>query len=191
MNYFKNNNQKGLTLTEVIVATGIFSVLIVVLTGVFVNSLKSQRKVSGFQDVQENAQYIIEKISKEARMSKIVEPETNGNFSNYIVFKSRKEDGNVVDVRYEFDSDSDLVKRKEWDADGGDIDKDDENDVDWQKLNSEKVKIKESNFYVVNPATPGEAQPRVTIFMILSDLGEETELPIQTTISARTYGPTN
>lgn len=62
-------NQKGVTLLELIVAVGIFSVVILAATGIFKSALEGQRSAIAAQNLQESMRYAMEVMSKEMRMA--------------------------------------------------------------------------------------------------------------------------
>ena len=63
-------NQKGTTLLEIVVAVGIFSVLMVILGGIVEGVSQSQRSAIAAQDTQESLRYAFEVISKELRQAR-------------------------------------------------------------------------------------------------------------------------
>lgn len=60
-------NKKGFTLLEVVVSVGLFSVLILILTGFLEGVSKAQRSAIAAQDTEESLRYAFEVISKELR----------------------------------------------------------------------------------------------------------------------------
>ena len=71
--YYMTQNsktQKGLTLIELIIALGVFSMAILVSVSIFISTLKVQRRVLASQSGIDSFRYAIEIISKEVRMAK-------------------------------------------------------------------------------------------------------------------------
>jgi len=62
--------KKGYTLIEVLVAVGIFTIVIAAPTGFFVGSLKGQLKTLASQKLLDNTSYCLEYISRSLRMAK-------------------------------------------------------------------------------------------------------------------------
>lgn len=60
---------KGFTVIEMIVALGIFSVLLVATMGAFANGYASQRRILEMQAVQRDGAYLMEIMSREIRMA--------------------------------------------------------------------------------------------------------------------------
>ncbi|MEK7114752.1 MAG: prepilin-type N-terminal cleavage/methylation domain-containing protein [Patescibacteria group bacterium] len=69
--------KKGFTIIELMVAMTIFIVVISISSGVFINSLKTQRSVLALMAANDNASLTIEQISREIRTGS--EFQTNGS----------------------------------------------------------------------------------------------------------------
>lgn len=65
------NFQAGFTLVEVIVSSFVFSIIVVVTIGLFVQILALERRSFASQKIQENGLFIIELMSREIRVSQI------------------------------------------------------------------------------------------------------------------------
>jgi prepilin-type N-terminal cleavage/methylation domain-containing protein len=63
----QKNNKKGFTLVEVLVAMGIFAIVVAIATGGFVSSLRTQRQVASLISAQSNASLVLEQIAREVR----------------------------------------------------------------------------------------------------------------------------
>ena len=63
-------NNKGYTLIEVMVAVGIFTIVIAAPTGFLVSSIKGQQKALASQEVLDETSYALEYISRSLRMAK-------------------------------------------------------------------------------------------------------------------------
>jgi len=81
--------KNGYTLIEVLVAVGIFTILIAAPTGFFVGSLRGQLKALASQKLLDNTSYALEYISRSLRMAKkdtigsCVLPLDSTNYRNY------------------------------------------------------------------------------------------------------------
>lgn len=81
--------QKGYTLIEILVAVGIFTILIAAPTGFFVGSLRGQLKTLASQKLLDNTSYTLEYISRSLRMAKkdtigsCISPLDSTNYRNY------------------------------------------------------------------------------------------------------------
>ncbi|HEY4506549.1 MAG TPA: type II secretion system protein [Candidatus Paceibacterota bacterium] len=71
----KNNN--GFTLVETLLVIFVFSVIMVLMGGVFVSSLNLQRRAFNLQKTEDNAAFILESMAKEVRVSQITSGVTN------------------------------------------------------------------------------------------------------------------
>lgn len=65
---------KGLSLLEVMVSMGIFSIMMVAVSGIFSSSMTSSRANRVIEHNLENAQFVMNEIAKELRTSTIVNP---------------------------------------------------------------------------------------------------------------------
>ncbi len=66
----KIQNQKGVSLTELIVAVFVFSLVVTAASGIFLNAIKAQRAIIAKKNVAEDTQYVMEFMVKELRMAK-------------------------------------------------------------------------------------------------------------------------
>ncbi|MEK9194703.1 MAG: type II secretion system protein [Patescibacteria group bacterium] len=67
-------NKSGFTLTELVVAIGIFLVAITIAVGGFVRALKTQRIVNHLMSVNSNASIVLEQMVREIRTSHTLTP---------------------------------------------------------------------------------------------------------------------
>ncbi len=65
------NSQKGFTLVEVIISAFVFSIIAIVVSGLFVQILALERRAFASQKIQENGLFIMELMSREIRVSQI------------------------------------------------------------------------------------------------------------------------
>ena len=65
------------TLIETLVVILLFSVIVVLMGGVFVSSLDLQRRALNIQQAEENVSFILELMAKEIRVSQITGPDTS------------------------------------------------------------------------------------------------------------------
>lgn len=65
--YINIKNNQGVTLIELIVAVGVFSVIMISATGIFMMVTDSQRNAISAQNVQEGIKYALEMTAKESR----------------------------------------------------------------------------------------------------------------------------
>lgn len=184
------NNEKGISLVELVVAVSVFSLVITTASGIFINALKAQKTIVAKQNVADNLRYVMEFMVKEIRMAQTdtVNPDLtfndgaavpatvkNGRFSK-ISFKNMSSSLIV----YDFDSVSNKILRNDLGGAGG-----------AQAISSDEVLITDLKFMVNSwNLTPGPAAvaPLVTILIkakAKSGAGGETEL--QTSVSPRLY----
>ena len=143
---------------ELIIAVAIFSVVITITIGCFSMAIRAQKRVILLQNVQENAQFILEFIAKEIRMSVI---NTTNGLSNSLNITRSSDNNSVI---YSFDSGK-LTR----------------NGV---SMNSEDVDIAGS-FYISGVGADN-LQPKLTILMKLNNqTEEEIVVNTQATLSQR------
>ena len=63
---------KGFSLIEMLVATSIFMIIMIVVSGIYIRVLDLQRRAQGAARVQENILFVVETLSREIRVSQIV-----------------------------------------------------------------------------------------------------------------------
>lgn len=71
------NPNSGFTLIETLLVILLFSVIMILMGGVFVSSLDLQRRAFNIQQAEENAGFILESMAKEIRVSQIAGPDTS------------------------------------------------------------------------------------------------------------------
>lgn len=84
----KKNNQSGFTLVEMLVAVAIFALFLSISASSLVGVIKLEQKTNVLRQTQQNARYILETISREARSA-------NGEINSY---------GERIAPAYSFDS---------------------------------------------------------------------------------------
>lgn len=171
---FKKIKQKGMTLAELIVAIGIFVIIVTVAVGIFLSALKANRKIKAQEEILDNARYSLETISKELRMSEIVNVTGTFNNLNVTAYKNR---GNSSPINYYLRTAN------------GRIYKDDTSDSDpAQPITDAGLNVTDLKFYV---SKTDNIQPKVTIMMYVSSRGSKPEeiskIRLQTTVSSRSY----
>ena len=177
--------QKGYTLIEILVAIGIFFVVIAAPTGFFVSSLKAQQKALSSQELTDNISYMLEYMSRAIRMAKKDDINgincLSGNKINYeitpsgqggIRFKNYKnecqefylEDGRIKEYRTGYSQPLFLT--------------------------SNDLEVEEFNIFLSGETQIDSFQPKVTIFLKIKGKRSaspelQPKIKIQTTISQR------
>jgi len=164
LNKNKNKN-KGFTLIELLVALGIFSMIMIGMTGTALSVMKSQRKAFSLQVVQESGRYILESMIKEIRMGVINSSQGSGLSSLDIT------NSNGQDIEYQF-----LGNKLRRSINGG----------IWQDLSSSNIKLTGS-FYIRKNASPNRALVTVVIEIESKEekTEEQSEIYIQNSITSR------
>lgn len=160
----KLKNNQGISIIELLVALGIFAMVMSITINIFTAELKVQRKNLAYQAIQDDARYALEKMSREIRMSHI---ETNDGSRDQLEITAFKA-GESQNVIYSLSSGRIL---RNSDA-----------------ITSQKVNISKLKFYIDNKNQPPAT---VTIVITAEVEGEKSEqrakMNLQTTLSARDY----
>lgn len=149
---------------ELIVAIGIFGLVVGMTVGIFVLALASQRRIIALRNAEDNIRFAIEAMAREVRTGK--------NFSggsSSLSFTNAK--GEAVIYRL---SSSAVLKS----SDGG---------VNYSTVTDTELIVDYLSFYLMGQAIGDGFQPRITITMgVTSRVGNQTaNLKIQNTISER------
>ena len=148
----------------------VFSILVMLIGGVFVSYLVLQRRAANLQQVQENASYVLEALTKEIRVSQITSPETANCASAPATSLNFTHPVNGV-TSYTL-SGTDLQKT----VSGITV-----------KVNSSPIQFSSLRFCVKGNVGGDHLQPRVTIFATIQSANptQPAKMDIQTTVSVR------
>jgi prepilin-type N-terminal cleavage/methylation domain-containing protein len=148
----------GLTLIEVLVAMGIFSVVISVAVGIFVSGSNSQRKILELNTTRGEANYLMETVSRELRMATAISDGTDGNEN-----QQNNNDSSIEFTNYN----GDLIKYCRSDLNGSCTNNDsgDYFSRDGENINSSEMVIDHLRFYVTDNFD--QTQPIISVSMRL------------------------
>ncbi len=156
----------GYTIAEMIVAMGIFIILLSIASGSFIRILRTQRETVALLAANGNASLAMEQISREIR--------TGGGFSSVggeLHFTNAKNES----VTYRLNSSTGRIERS---PDG----------VTFSEITADNVRVSNLNF-IIFTGGPGDQYPvRITIVLQASPSVYQTGNPavnLQNTISAR------
>lgn len=173
-----HHKQFGFSLIELLVAATIFTFVVTAVSGLFLQALDIQRRASGIQKIQENALYVLESISREVRVSKVVDPDTGscdpGNLATRTITLNHPINGTVT-YAYSIVSGVGRITRNVG-VSGP------------QQITSSDINVVTLMFCVSGSgADVAKQQSRVTIPMTLQTLGGKTinSVSLQTTIVSR------
>ncbi|MDO8443460.1 MAG: prepilin-type N-terminal cleavage/methylation domain-containing protein [Candidatus Azambacteria bacterium] len=160
----KTNKNSGLTLVELVVAVGIFGLVVTVVFGVFGLALTSQRRIIALKNVEDNARFSIELMAREIR--------TGRNFSGGIgslSFINAKSESVIYRLN------SNVIEKS---SDGG---------ISFLPVTGPETIIDYLNFYLAGQAAGDGLQPRITITIGATSRinNQSANLKVQTTISGR------
>ncbi|MEE8131745.1 MAG: type II secretion system protein [Candidatus Paceibacterota bacterium] len=182
---------KGFTLIELLVATGLFVVVISIVSASFIQALRAQRSITALMEANDNVSLVLEQIAREIRTgyrfctkdypipTTIADnPDIPVNYcsglgDDELVFVN----ANNQVVWYKFENEA-IWKGTE--------------DIflgrDYKKITADNVKINYFNIILSGNDSKDGLQPRITISLSISPTGrdiKDVKTNIQTTISAR------
>ncbi|MEX2054036.1 MAG: type II secretion system protein [Candidatus Colwellbacteria bacterium] len=167
-------NEPGFTLIELLVSMTIFLVIMSLSSGIFLQSLRSQRAVVGITEAMNNVTLTIEQIAREVRTGFAFEG--TGELSE---LRFRNGYGNYVRYRMVADQEANesVISRCESPTSVGCDDVD-----DFEPITSSRVTIDSLKFFIQNDAN----QPPLVTTSIGVELDKDAPpLSIQTSVSSR------
>ena len=159
----------GFTLVEPLLVIFIFSLLMVLMGGVFVSSLDLQRRAFNLQQAEENANFILESMAKEIRTSQISGSETNCPTSPAPTLDILNQYGE--NVTYSLSGNA--IHRN---VNGTDV-----------VISSNTVEFTRLQFCISGTAVGDQKQPRVTVIASIKSVKTKQQaiIDVQTTVSQR------
>lgn len=164
--------RSGFTLVELLVAMGIFSVVVTIAVGGFTVALRSQRQAAGLLAANSNVSITIEQMAREIR--------TGYNFctlQNCLLSELTFKNARGEDVTYRLNNGA--IERKAVPAGGS---------AEFQKITADNVLIRHLEFYLNGREAGDGLQPRITIALGVSspEIGiSGSVVNLQTTVSSR------
>lgn len=164
----KKTKNNGFTLIELMVALGVFMVVMTITLSAFLNIIDIQKKTEAFRKVNDNLNFAMETMMREIREGKNYCPSgcSSGTFS----FTNKDEDA----VKYEWDETEKYIKRTKG--------------ADTLRMTSDGINITSLSFSVQGNSAGDKQQPLV-IISISGESGEKekikSSLNLQATVSQR------
>jgi type II secretory pathway component PulJ len=175
--------KKSFTLVEVLVAVGMFSIIVGTISGLFVSAISSQRKILATQELLDQVSYILEYMSRALRMAKkddisIGEETKDCCLSGYKVNYCTSTGSDIIFRNYQnqcqrfYLSGNQIYEAKEGTSP--------------LSLTSQFLKVNSLKFFLSGENQIDNLQPRVVIFLEIEGRGKNPpKIQIQTTISQR------
>lgn len=170
MNKFIFSNTKGFTIIEILVAGLIFSMIAVMVGSIFSQVVYLQRRVFSAQEIQENAFYVVETLSRDIRESRVctIGTCTTGPQTYLQIAHPRR--GNIA---YAFDEVRGVITKTE----GGST-------VD---ITSSNVNFTRFNFYVYHQGIDNMQSKVVMVISVSNRLGPSVIIDSQATVISRDF----
>ena len=149
---------------ELIVAVGIFGLVVGMAVGIFTLALSSQRRIIALRNAEDNIRFTVEAMAREIKTGK--------NFSgggSSISFTNAKGESTAYRLN------NNIIEKS---SDGG---------INYSAVTGAEAVVNYLNFYLMGQAAGDGLQPRITVTIgITSNVGNQTaNLKIQTTVSER------
>ena len=195
-NFFKSKNKsKGFTLVEMLVAISVFSVLLLVVTNIFILTSKAHKNIILKQKIANDISLALSLLSEKIRVGDIYYQYPfylNGiqNPTEILALKDKDERIIIFRQSSELCPAIDSSPCLQFSSDQGD---------NWNNITSQGIRVKNLNFYIDPPFSPFaqsednfyKRQPKVTIVLELENATNnknyKNSTAIQTTITTRTY----
>ena len=173
---------KSFTLLEIVISIALFTIITLLILGIFSKIVQTQYEIYDTQTLQNNVQYLIEVLSKEARMAKRDEAGTCLGVSGRVFYGETSSSLNFLNykgecIHYGYNPTDKKIYKS---VNGGSL----------ISVTSKEVEVNSAIFSCSDETIPVPIQPLVYFSAILSNPNYEDEskkIKVQTTISARVY----
>ncbi|MDP3997558.1 MAG: prepilin-type N-terminal cleavage/methylation domain-containing protein [bacterium] len=183
----------GFTLIELITAIAIFSIIIVITSGVYSRFVSNQRRDIAYQQLQEDTRLSLEMFNREARTGYGSTYDTYSD-NNSSVFSFRNQNRSCVYYRTNPDQDNHPFQRAEVNADPASFCSDAYAEIDsWQTMTDDTTVFDEVTFKPHPAVVTGNRltnQGLVTILFTVHSAGQsQSALHLQNTVASRQVNP--
>ncbi len=159
----------GFTLLELVVAVSIFSIVTTIAIGLVTSSLKGERRAVAAQNVQDNARFVFDYLSKEIRTANTFSliSSSDVKYTNYL--------GELIEIKLNGTNIDRIVTSGSSSVTA--------------TLTTSGVSVSYLNFTLTGAGTSDNLQPKLTILATFNSSGlrpeQQTSIDMQTTISQR------
>ncbi len=168
-------NNQGFTLMELLVSMTVFLIVVTLSSGIFMQTLKSQRTVTRLSEAMNNVTLVLEQIAREARTG-FNFPATDDDGSDYETLKFQDAFGDFVSYRLLDDSGRGVVGRcVSFNEAGCDT------DSVFEPLTSPDINVERLQFLVRNDTL----HPPLLTVAVDVELDAGSILTLQTSVSSR------
>jgi len=175
----RKEQKNGFSLIEMIIAMGIFTVVISVVAMVFSNSSSYQKRILAGQEVENNARYIAEFISRELRTAREINSSQrsaslNDSDLSFVNYKGENITYCLANEAGACGADGEFIARV--------------NLTDAQVINTSSVRIDNLKFITNDFSALPPQQKIITVFFTVQSLDNPNiKLDMQTSITARLF----
>lgn len=161
--------EKGFMLIDVVVASGIFITVMAIVAGIFVSEINTQRRIYGSFLLQNEGNFLMQKISKEIRMSKSINSNQEGNNDSSLEFVNY----NSELTEYCQSDSSGICMSGTYVARNGIV-------ISSPEITVESLKFITSDSFASN-------QPLITVILKIKSADGAESLMLQNSLATRTY----
>mgnify|MGYP001617606395 CR=1 FL=1 len=160
-----NKKESGFTLIEVVVATGIFGLVVIMIGSIFMVAFFSHRRILALQNLQDNLRFSIESMAREIRVGT--------NFSAISQSSISFTSSTLEPIVYRLNNNA--IERSE---DGG---------MNFLPMTDQSITVTIFNFNLIGAPAGDGLQPRINFTVhATAQVGTQTStMDIQTTLSQR------
>lgn len=180
---------RGFTLIEIMVAVGLFSVVMTISVGSLLSLVEADRKAQALKSVMNNLNFALENISRNVRVGSNYHCSTSATVPPIITNPSDCANGGVLLAFESSTGDpSDATDQVIYRFTNSSIEKSDDGGANFIAITAPEVTIEELAFYVVGTTRGDTDQPRVVMTVRgFAGIGDraQTNFNLQTTISQR------
>lgn len=186
----KPNDQSGFTLAEILVTVGIFAIVMMISSSIFININNLQQQTANMARLQNEGRYVLEKIGKEIRGRELDYDQTvlePSGVTDVLAFKP-DEYGEGYRIYYVSSSQEIMIETTSAEA-APKISSLTADDIIVEKMAFKVMPLDDP--YSVGAGSSSSMQPRVTIMMQIKNRNVPERylktLLLQTTISSKIY----
>lgn len=184
--------KKGFTLIEALIAVGLFSILVAIAFGGFINAFRAQREIVAMLSAQSNAGLVLEQMAREMRTGYLFCHDSGSGVPNLACSPHcTVAGGNVWQCDDFIDFYSATPEEVQYRLVNGTLERSAGGGGNFEPLTSDNVNVQYLSFYLQGQLEGDHWNPRITITMEVAPSstyltpGYNNVLNLQTTVSAR------
>jgi len=188
---------RGFTLIEMMVALSMFTIVMTIALGSLLTLIDANRKSQAVQSLMTNINFVIDDISRNARVGTVYSCSNGRNISRFSQARNCANGGNTA-LAFESDKGSPLTATDQFvyryiapsGGDNGYIEKSTNGGSSFDRVTDEDISIEYMRFYVTGARNTDSVQPKIIIVMrgVAGALDKiQTEFSIETAVAQRVF----